>query len=1163
LVIDNAIKKIINAMHKCSRACAFIIAAAILLPVVSGCAEQSTIYRGVPAFKSFRDIPNITDEEIADIEMLQKSREYFVLGGIYSTEMFEMNGEIKGFASLLGDWLTELFEIPFVPRIYDWDDLLEGLDDKSIDFTGELTANEERRNKFIMTDDIAQRLIIMLRMEDSEPLQEISKTRLLRFAFLEGSTTLDIIKEEEPYEFEYFFVGDYNHAYELLSNGTIDVFFNESPSEAAFDHFGGITTEIYYPIIFSPVSLSTQNRELESVINIVQHALDHGAINHIKYLYTRGLQEYKINKFYLLLTEEERAFIRNNPVVPFVAETTNYPVSFFDSRTSTWEGIAIELIKEIEALSGLTFDRINDENTYWPELLRMLEHGEAAMITELMETENRRGDFIWAEEYFLHDDLALISNADFHNIHINEILYVSVGLIEDTAHKDMFISWFPHHRNTTIYATTSDAFDALESGEIDMVMTREYHLLIMTNYRELVGYKVNFLFDAYFDVTFGFNKNEEILASIVTKAMRLIDVEGISGQWLRRTYDYRLRLAQERLPLVIGFGVLSVGFIFVIVLVLRRRREGLRFERLVEIRTEELSNNQKKLVVAVEAAEKANNAKTEFLANMSHEIRTPMNAIIGMSEILEHERLDDRQMNFVKDINTSAHSLLDIINDILDMSKIEAGKLDLNPVDYDFYRFINNIAMMFIHIVENRGIEFKFEKTGAIPTHLYGDDIRLRQIITNICGNAVKFTERGYVKLSVTSNENLLIIKVEDTGMGIRKEDLPKLFNAFEQVDKMKNRRIVGAGLGLTISKSLVDMMGGEITVESEYGHGTAFTVTIPIVLGDVSNIKKEKIRTAFNIRAPEARILVTDDNEFNLKVASGLLHLMDIRADTAGSGYEAIELIKENDYDLVFMDHMMPEMNGIEAFDEIRAMGGKYTDLKIIALSANAANNARQRFLDHGFIDFVSKPIDSADLCEKLKTYLPEELILPVDDSLERKARIESEEEELYRKSVTTFVKENQNAYEEIVGLLVSGDIKTAHRIVHTLKSAAGYLAKTELQEAAFSLEESLGGATASFTPQQLETLKRALETALHDLEPIIESAEEGKTELKQLNKKELSAMMKVIEPLLTKGDFSALDYVEQLRGISGLQDLAEKIDEYDFKTALEIINEHKKSPK
>jgi len=1134
-----------------------MVTTAIIIAVVSGCAESSNGNDDNVFFASFRDIPGVTSEEIAAIEVLQQSRSSFVFSGNNSTEMFISNGEVRGFSALLCEWLSELFDIPFIPEINEWDDLIIGLETFNLDFTGELTANDERRAKYFMTDDIAQRLIIYLRPVNAEPLQNIAETRPLKFAFLDGTTTVDIVTEHEHRDFEVFFVGDYQHAFELLEDGTVDAFFDESPAEAAFDIYGAVTANVYYPIIFSPVSLSTQNPELRPIIDIVQKALENGAINHMKNLYTQGRQEYLRHKFYLMLSEEERDFIRNTPEVLFAAETTNYPVSFFDSRSSQWEGIAIALIEEIEMLSGLKFTRANDENTYWPELLRMLENGEVAMITELMQTVEREGLFIWAENYYLRDVLALISSTELHNIHINEIMYLKIGLIKDTAHSDMFLSWFPNHRNTVIYDNTADALDALERGEVDMVMTREYHLLIMTNYRELVGYKSNFLFDAHFDVTFGFNKNEEVLAGIVTKAMNLIDVDGISGQWLRRTYDYRLRLAQERVPFIIGIGLLSVGFAFVMFLVIRKRREGQRFERLVEIRTEELSNNQKKLVIAVEAAEHANNAKTEFLANMSHEIRTPMNAIIGMSEILEHEILNDRQMSFVKDINTSAHSLLGIINDILDMSKIEAGRLELNPVDYDFPLFIDNIASMFTHIVGIKGIGFKFEKVGELPEYLYGDDIRLRQIITNICGNAVKFTDNGYVKLSVTKSSDILVLKIEDTGMGIHKDDLPKMFNAFEQLDKVKNRSIVGAGLGLTICKSLVEMMDGEITVESEYGHGTAFTVTIPIKLGNKENIRKhEGERDAYTLRAPDAKILITDDNEFNLKVASGLLLLMDIRAVTADSGFKAIELIKNNDYDIVFMDHMMPEMDGIEAMHRIRAMGGKYEDLIIIALTANAANNARDMFLEQGFNDFISKPIDAEELCEMLEKYLPAEMISTDANNTDRQVYL-NEEEKLRRKAIITFVKEYQNAYEGIMALLESNDIETAHRIAHTLKSAAGYLGKKELQEAALSLELSLVNTPPVYTSLQLSTLKRELSAALLEFEPLLLEAEEDTPEAAEMDDEELAALLAELEPLLRKNDFSAGNYVEKLRSITGMQELANLIDDYDFAAALEFIKE------
>jgi len=561
------------------------------------------------------------------------------------------------------------------------------------------------------------------------------------------------------------------------------------------------------------------------------------------------------------------------------------------------------------------------------------------------------------------------------------------------------------------------------------------------------------------------------------------------------------------------------------------------------------------LLQAVEIAQEASRAKTEFLANMSHEIRTPMNAIIGMSEILTHESLSDGQMSYVKDIGLSAHSLLGIIDDILDMSKIEAGKLELNPVDYNFKQFSDNIVSMFTHVSNNKGLDFIYQSAADMPDYIFGDDIRLRQIITNICSNAVKFTKKGYVKLSVSSENKMLTIKIEDTGMGIKEADLPKLFQAFEQLDKSKNRNIVGTGLGLPICKSLVEMMGGEIIVESEYGKGTVFTVTVPLVEGSEEYTRSNEIELiAQSISAPDAKILVTDDNEFNLKVTSGLLSLMEINADTADSGFKALDMIEQKDYDIVFMDHMMPVMDGIETVQKIRAMGGKYKDLVIVALTANAVKGAREMFITNGFDNFVSKPIDVNEMREILKKHLPPDKVkIEITDV---NAEIHSEKEKKLRlKSITTFVKENKPAYERIVSLLGSGDVRTAHRIAHTLKSAAGYLGKTALQEAASALEEALKNGVDNHTPKQLYILKDELSDALIEFELILDKTGDGKQEIVHMSKDELTILFNELEPLLKKGDFSAGSYVKQLRGIEGMQEAADLIDDYDFTGAYELI--------
>ncbi|MCL2718520.1 MAG: ATP-binding protein [Lachnospiraceae bacterium] len=482
-----------------------------------------------------------------------------------------------------------------------------------------------------------------------------------------------------------------------------------------------------------------------------------------------------------------------------------------------------------------------------------------------------------------------------------------------------------------------------------------------------------------------------------------------------------------------------------------------------------------------EKAEETSQIKSDFLANMSHEIRTPMNAIMGMSELLQNEKLTERQRNYVNDINHSSHSLLGIINDILDFSKIEAGKLELAPVDYDFYTFLDNFHSTFKFIAGKNNLEFRYEKSNDIPRYLYGDDIRLRQVLTNICGNSVKFTSAGYIRFSINSDENSIIFEIEDTGMGIKEEDLPKLFKAFAQADTQKNRSIKGTGLGLVICKSFVEMMNGTIAISSVYGKGTIFTVKVPIVAGkEVTLINTISHQSDF--AAPKAKILVVDDNEINLKVATGLLRLHEIEAQTAISGFEAIKMVQDTDYDIVFMDHMMPEMDGIETTEAIRKLGGKFANLIIIALTANAIRGAKEMFLKHEFNGFLSKPIDTSYLIDILREFLPAGIIIekifaedegaasetetPLDFldkiskisainteiGLSRFAGIEAECQETLAIFYQSLLKDTA----KIEGLLKDKDIEKFAIYIHSLKSTLSTIGVMHLSLLAQQLEDA-----------------------------------------------------------------------------------------------------------
>lgn len=387
----------------------------------------------------------------------------------------------------------------------------------------------------------------------------------------------------------------------------------------------------------------------------------------------------------------------------------------------------------------------------------------------------------------------------------------------------------------------------------------------------------------------------------------------------------------------------------------------------------------------------ANEAKSQFLANMSHEIRTPINGILGMDSMLLKECQDEGLREYAKNIQSAGQSLLSIINDILDISKIESGKLEIIPTRYELFSILNDCYNLTKVKIEEKPITLHMKINENIPAKLYGDEVRIRQVMNNFLSNSAKYTHEGSITFGVdyeekSEGEIWLIITVSDTGIGIKEEDLEKLFASFTRIEEKRNRNIEGTGLGLSLTKNLVDLMQGEITVKSIYEEGSCFTAKIPqkiidkTPMGDFDKRYRQYIHQseeqAISLYAPDAKILVVDDVPMNLIVVKGLLKATKIQIDTAKNGANCLELVQKNRYDIIFLDHLMPEMDGIETLQNMKLLEeNPNRNTPVIMLTANAIVGAKEEYMEAGFTDYLTKPVQETLLHEMIMKYLPKEL--------------------------------------------------------------------------------------------------------------------------------------------------------------------------------------------
>ena len=944
----------------------FIILTGIIILALPGCSSPAAAPRD---FNSYMDIPGITAEEIAVIKALQKERDFFVYGMPLSTESFiKCNGEIAGYAALFTDWLTRLFGIEFRLEIFEPHELIEKLNTGEIDFSGNVMLAEKHLDTFFMTCAIATRQLITIRHEDSLSLERISSERPLRYAFMiNTSIEAAVAAVKEPGAFESVLVSNYLQAYQALKNGYADAFVTKNSIAADFTRFRDLIIEDFKPLTFRPVSMTTANPELEVIISVVNRALEGGAFSFINQLYNQGDLEWR--RFYLFsqLSEQQREFVINNPVIPIAAFKTDFPLSFYNVREQQWQGIYFDILDEISLLTGMTFELINDPDAKFPELKSLLLAGDAVLFPSLMKTTERKDTLVWSDVVLFRDYFALVSAVEHHDISLNEIRYVSVGLVRDTSFANYFKQWFPGHRFIKIYDSFNDALNALRNREVDMVKTHDRGILQLTHLEEIVGYKVNFVFSRSMENRLTFIKEKAVLRDISDKALELINHERIVTQWMQRTFDYRLHIMERQRSWFMGISAFFMTALALILLLFLENR-----------------SINSSLIKAKQQAEEASRAKSDFLSNMSHEMRTPMNTIIGMTVIGKKAKCIEEKNHALGKIGDASSHLLGVINDVLDMAKIEANRLELAPKEYYFEGMLQKVLTVANFRVDEKRQFFSLDVDRKVPRVVVGDDQLLAQVLANLLSNAVKFTpENGNIHLAISllnEADSLceLIIEVSDNGIGMSPEFQLRVFQEFEQAETGSSHEYRGTGLGLPISKKIVELMGGRIWVESEPGKGTKFIFTVQVIRSenkclDTQHKQNEDTGQLFGIFAGK-RLLLAEDIEINREIFLALLEDTGLIIDCAKNGREALDMIKASpgNYDVVFMDMNMPEMDGLTATRNIRALDDERAKaIPIIALTGSVFREDVEKCFAAGMNDHIGKPLDFGKLNDILSRHL------------------------------------------------------------------------------------------------------------------------------------------------------------------------------------------------
>ncbi len=595
-----------------------------------------------------------------------------------------------------------------------------------------------------------------------------------------------------------------------------------------------------------------------------------------------------------------------------------------------------------------------------------------------------------------------------------------------------------------------------------------------------------------------------------------------------------------------------------------------------------LVSYNRKLAEAAEAANQANEAKSYFLSTMSHDIRTPMNAILGLNEMVLRESHDEDIVAYSESIRTAGKTLLGLINDILDFSKIEAGKMDIINVDYSFVSLLNDLVNMVQGKAEGKGLDFNLDIDRNIPMILHGDEIRIKQIITNILSNAVKYTKEGSITFKAgfediegDPDSVRLLISVSDTGIGIKSEDMQRLFRAFERIEEKKNRNIEGTGLGMSIAQSFLSMMGSHMEVKSEYGKGSTFSFALKQGVRSRNPIgnyeetfkrsvsERKKYRERFT--APYARLLVVDDTPVNLSVFQSLLKRTKVQIDTAGSGDEGIALFKQKHYDVIFLDHMMPDKDGIETLKEMKKIADTpNSGTPVVCLTANAISGMREMYINAGFDDYLTKPVDPDRLEVLLLQYIPKGKIAPAADDDEdddyfipdfifklddldvNSGLIHCGSREAYMVTLKMYLEAAAKNADDIEKYWSVKDIKNTTIKVHALKSTSRVIGALKLGDLAARLEKAGDSGDTDTLEREMGDLLAGYRELARELEPLRDlDANEAGDDRPVISEQDMKEAYTALAEFCASFDYdSVVNIVESLDGYRFPEEEATRFD-------------------